>query len=407
MDYPYSPEERVARRQFFQLFCGNYMYECERADALSEEPWTPEIIHDILITMYPDNPLTPGDIQAIIFLSGMLPRNRDHLYFGYRWESGVSREIIAAIGPYISNEAYIKLNHALRGAMATSVEEFYEACCMNAKIPERKISVGEAYDFYIRWCAANIKGGMTKKMFVKLMNKRGHRTLKGYINGKCGVNYLVMSIDEGRVDQFAEPRREAFQRKTQKVQETLDVDRSIDRGGAESSDETPGGETPAVLPSEDHGEVEQIKESGDANHGEDRETDGIYGIEDEIGGILTGFEIPADFIEDPNDRSTSDSLGESSSPEDGRSTAVERSEDGSEPTKESIGGESGRVPTEDIRRRVNHLPKEQRDAFKELKFTYRALSEPPTIEDFRENCNSWGFEPTQELFELFLEYLRS
>lgn len=399
MDYPYSPEERVARRQFFQLFCGNYMYECERADALSEEPWTPEIIHDILITMYPDNPLTPSDIQAIIFFSGMLPRNRDFLYFGYRWESGVSKDIITAIGPYISNEAYIKLNHALRGAMATSVEEFYEACCMNVKVPERKISVGEAYDLYIRWCAANIKGGMTKKMFVKLMNKKGHRTLKGYINGKCGVNYLVMSIDERRVDQFAEPRREAFQRKTQQVQEVLNSDRTIDGRGEESADAPANRETSAVLPSEGDRKIQPIQEGGDEYYGEDSEENGIDGISDEAYEFPRGFEVPASFTEDLNDRGPTD--------EDGRSAYVIGTVDGSDTTQKSIGGESRSVPTEDIRRRVNHLPKEQRDAFKELKFTYRALTEPPTMEDFTENCSNWGFEATQDLFEMFLEYLRS
>lgn len=398
MDYPYSPEERIARRQFFQLFCGNYLYECERGEALSEEPWTPEIIHDILITVYPDNPLTPSDIQTIIFLSGMLPRNRDHLYFGYRWESGITREIISAIGPYITNEAYIKLNHTLRGAMATSVEEFYEACCMNVKVPERKISVGDAYDLYIRWCAANFKGGMTKKMFVKLMNKRGHRTLKGYINGKCGVNYLVMSIDEGRVDQFAEPRREAFQRKTQTVKKSMDAVRPIDGRRTEGPDEASSREASSVLPSESQREVESIQKGGDDNHGEDRKEDGVHGITNEIEGVPSGFDIPVNSSQDAIGGSTEDAYG--------RSTETQSSGNGLEPTQKSIGGESRRIPAEDIRRRVNHLPKEQRDAFKELKFTYRASPELPTIEDFRENCKNWGFDGTQELFNMFLEYLR-
>lgn len=399
MDYPYSPEERVARRQFFQLFCGNYMYECERGEALSEEPWSPEIIHDILITVYPDNPLTPSDIQAIIFLSGMLPRNRDHLYFGYRWESGITREIISAIGPYITNEAYIKLNHTLRGAMATSVEEFYEACCMNAKVPERKISVGDAYDLYIRWCAANFKGGMTKKMFVKLMNKKGHRTLKGYINGKCGVNYFVMSIDERRVDQFAEPRREAFQRKTQQVQEVLNSDRIIARRGEKSADAPTSREASTVLPSEGNRKVQPIHEGGDEYYGKDSEKNDIDNISNEAHEFPHKFEGPSSFTKDLNDKGPSDG--------DDRSAYIIGTINGSAPAQKSIGGESRSAPAENIRRRVNHLPKEQRDAFKELKFTYRALTEPPTMEDFTENCSNWGFEATQNLFEMFLEYLKN
>lgn len=399
MDYPYSPEERIARRQFFQLFCGNYMYECERGDALSDEPWTPEIIHDILITVYPDNPLTPSDIQTIIFLSGMLPRNRDHLYFGYRWESGVSKDIISAIGPYISNESYIKLNHALRGAMATSVEEFYEACCMNVKVPERKISISEAYDFYIRWCAANIKGGMTKKMFVKLMNKKGHRTLKGYINGKCGVNYLVMSIDEGRVDQFAEPRRTAFQRKTQAVQKSIDSVRSNNGGRTESIDEDVSRTASSILPSQSQRKVEQIQEDSNEYYGESSKEDVGDGIKDEVIKIPNGFEIPNGFTSDFQNRRSSD--------EDYRSSTDSNTINGFEPAQKSVGNESRGVPTEDIRRRVNHLPKDQRDAFKELKFTYRASLEPPTIEDFQKNCENWGFDGTQDLFEMFMEYLRS
>lgn len=392
MDYPYSPEERAARRQFFQLFCGKYLYECDKADAICAEPWTAEIMYDILQNLYPDNILTPTDIQTIIFMSGMLPRTRDHLYFGYHWDNGVSKEIITAIGPYISDEAYIKLNHTLRGALSTSAEEFYEACCMNPKIPERKITLAEAYDMYIRWCAANLKGGITKKLFVKILNKKGHRTLKGYINGKCGVNYVTMSIDEGRVEQYAEPRREAFRRKKAQIQQAIQDESLVDGSHAEGTAPDASGEkTPILSGTEEHA-VRTCPERGVAvTEGGDRKVIDGRGATSTAASasVQTNDIILADGFTPIAFYPTDEDAGYNTP------QATDNTSPGDHPG------------SHDIRWQVNHLPKEQRDAFKEMKITARALNATPDQTVFTQECEARGFASTKDLYELFIEYLRS
>ena len=397
MDYPYSQEERLSRRQFFQLFCSKYLYECDKNETICDEPWTADIMQDILLTIYPDNILTAEDIQMMIYQSGMYPATRRQLYFGYHWENGVSKDIIAAVGPYITDAAYIKLNHTLRGAVTSSAIEFYDTCCSNSKIPRKKISLADAYDLYVRWCAANLKGAMTKKLFTKTMNKLGHRTLKGYVNGKCGINYFVLSVDAERVDQFAEPRRKAFQRKTEEIQQALEAAQTITGGGDESSETHAGEQAAPVFTIKENttsaADTEGSHEKGGVYYEEDDEdTDTVNDNADDRS-VLCAYDQPVAYAT-TNHTTSSDS-----------STTDRYNSTSTTGTTESNGCNATTVST-DVKKQVNHLPKTQKDAFKELKFDYRALSETPTFEDFEENCGDWGFKATPELFELFLNYLR-
>ena len=178
----FTEQEQLSRRQFHELFCTRYLYTGKRKGALNEDSWNSDILYDILRNVYSGNVLTPQDIEAILHVGGMFDAD-GNLFFHYREETPIIKEILYAMSPFITNAAFIRCKQKLSSDTTDSVAAFVVRCCTNPYQGNEKILVKDLFDYYTNWCALNGELASSKKVFSRRLSEIGFRIKKGYLGG--------------------------------------------------------------------------------------------------------------------------------------------------------------------------------------------------------------------------------
>ena len=259
----------------------------------------------------------------------------------------------------------------------------------------------------------------TNRSLFKYLREKGHTMYKGYLDGICGANYFRLPIALEEVDKVAEPKSKRTSERTEAVKKELEelgakLFKNDSGRRDESSPEDVSKEEASVPAVKEDTEDASVQKGDVINYGENVQEDQSVVIGDLIaepgsiaedsGGVIEDsfsyIEDAGSIIEDIDSRSViEDSIRtpEDNSSGDRHNSTEEDNSGVNARSNEPLGG------TGDARRRVNHLPAEQREALKEMKINYMVLGYIPNIDEFREES---GIAVSQELYELFVEYLK-
>ena len=202
----FPEKEQRARRQFHELFCTRYLYTGKKKGALNEDSWTADTLYDILRNFYNDTILTPQDIETMLHVGGMFDAE-GKLFFHYREDTPIVQELLHAISPFITTQAFIRFKQRLGGTSADSVAAFVVRCCTNPDQGNTKMLIRDLYDYYTAWCALNNEVATSKKVFNRRLSEIGFRIKKGYVNGRSGVLYITIKLDKEAANTSAKPKR--------------------------------------------------------------------------------------------------------------------------------------------------------------------------------------------------------
>ena len=382
----FTEEEQRSRRQFHELFCTRFLHTGKKKGALNEDSWTADTLYDILRNAYDGNLLTPQDIEAILQVGGMYDAD-GNLFFHYREDTPMIKEILYAMSPFITTKAFIRCKQRLGGPTADSVAAFVVRCCTNPSQGNEKMLIRELYDYYTNWCALNDEMPTSKKVFNRRLSEIGFRIKKGYINGKSGVLYVIIRLDKEEANRNAKPQRaqteEAFRELAAAV-------RDVDGTGAKVLENLI--EASARRLSEDEGGQDAATSSrgSDDEHEADVRVGEEPGLPDEVAGYDDDFDWGATYDDEDDD------------PEDGSDAPAKPAQ---ARTGEIIVPIS--VTTkEEAEAFIKTLPYNVRSAFKQMKITYRISPDNFEMDEFEPAVRSLGITDinVSELFRLFQLY---
>ena len=383
----FTEEEQRSRRQFHELFCTRFLYTGKKKGALNEDSWTADTLYDILRNAYSGNLLTPQDIEAMLQVGGMYDADGS-LFFHYREDTPMVKEILYAMSPFITTKAFIRCKQRLAGPTADSVAAFVVRCCTNPSQGNEKMLIRELYDYYIQWCALNEEIPTSKKVFNRRLSEIGFRIKKGYLNGKSGVLYVMIRLDKEEANRNAKPQRaqteETFRELTTAVQD-------VDGTGAKVLEDLIEASTRSLPEDEGGQDATTSCRGSDDEHEADVRVGEVSNASVEVTGYEDDFDWGATYDDDEDD-----------DPEDGSDTPAKSTQTG---TGEII------VPTsvttkEEAEAFIKTLPYNVRTTFKQMKITYRISPDDFGIDEFEPAVRSLGITDinVSELFRLFQLY---
>ncbi|MFI3171143.1 MAG: primase-like DNA-binding domain-containing protein [Eubacteriales bacterium] len=197
----FNDQENMFRRQFHEIFCTKYLITCKPEEAVHDDSWSPDILQDILLTLYPSNELTQTDIETILNIGGMYTVG-NALCFTYQKETPMFPEMLSAIMPYITTEAFVKFKQSMQGRDADAVANFINCCCIETHEERISISKRDLYDAYLLYCDATQSKEVGSYTFHKRMETLGYPCKKGYLKGKCGVTYYVIYFQQPKWEEL-------------------------------------------------------------------------------------------------------------------------------------------------------------------------------------------------------------
>lgn len=386
----FTEQEQLSRRQFHEIFCTKYLYTGSKRGALNEDTWTADTLHDILHGIYSSNLLTPQDIEAILHLGGMFDAD-GNLFFHYRSDTPMIKEILYAMSPYITKRAYIECKQKMGGADNNSVKNFVVRCCTNPDQGNEKVTLKDLYEHYSTWCALNFELTVSKKVFSRQLSEIGFRIKKGYIDGNSGVLYVVIKLDKEAVNTHVKSSRKAEEEKEYQLNGATTF-RDDDGTGAKVLEDLVQAAARSVPEDEGREDIAASRGGSYFQHEEDVRSGAESGQSDQVGGDISGDEDDFDW----------GATDESVDAEDGSDAATE--------TAATRAGEIvipvGITTKEEAEAFVKTLPYEIRMAFKQMKITYRISSDDMEMEEFEHIVRSLGITDinVSELFRLFLLY---
>ena len=221
MDYPFSKEESVSRKQFWNFFGGKYLIPTTAKDAINEDAWSPNVVNEILHKLFPENVMTPDDIYMAACMVGILGIKDEGFYFKYNWESGLTSDIVNALSPYIFNSVWVNMKQRLSGVESTASEEFYISCCSDPQIKPVKMSTAHLYEIFVIWCEKNGRVPTTNRDLFKYLKSKGHTMYKGYLHGICGANYFRLPISFEEVDKVVKPKSQRIAEEEEQIKKEL------------------------------------------------------------------------------------------------------------------------------------------------------------------------------------------
>ena len=385
----FTEQEQLSRRQFHELFCTRYLYTGKRKGALNEDSWTADTLYDILRGVYSNNELTPQDIEAILHVGGMFDTD-GNLFFHYRDDTPIVKELLYAMSPYITTKAFIKFKQRMGGNSADSVAAFVVRCCTNPDQGNTKMLIGELYEYYTTWCALNDEIASSKKVFSRRLSEIGFRIKKGYVNGRSGVLYVMIKLDKEAANTSVKPKRTQAE-EAQRIYSTTAL-RDVDGTGAKVLEDLIKTSTRSL--SEDEGRQDIAASDGGSNveHAEDVRIGQEYGVSGQADEYLPGDDDDFDWgasdeYEDPEDRDSA--VGE---------IAAARTGEIIVPVSVST--------KEEAEAFIKTLPYNIRTAFKQMKITYRISPDNFEMDEFEPAVRSLGIKDinVSELFRLFQLY---
>lgn len=371
MEKVFDWDEQRARNQFWALFVNSCLQAgLDDGEAINDDPWGGEIMSDVLHNMWPSNPLTPKDIEAIIQISGMVRAGDDGVYFHFKENVEVSKDIMMAISPYITDRAYYWGLASSHSAGRNSAEIFVDKCILDAE-PYEKIRPKDLYDIYTTWCVLNHMKLMSSAAFKKVMLAQGYQILshqyiknprypKSYHSQTC---YRVQILEE-EVNKVVEQSGEAQEAtsRTYRAEQIRDVNRSR-------------AEVPTEIESAEKGNVP----AASARKDDDRGSSG-----DDSSSVKDDEEL-VNYLPSENPEDADDVFGDS--------------EDECDPEAEA------RALEELARlRERERIARDTKRCFKEMIFDYRARPNSFSREDFNDMMLGYDLDPSDEAFAQFLEF---
>lgn len=381
--------EMRSRHQFHELFCTKYLYTGARGQALNDTPWNATILNDIVQTLYPGNVLTPNDIEAILNVGGFYD-NTAELYFHYHDNTPLTRDILSAISPYITQEAYVLSMQKLLGNVDNSGEIFIKLCCMRLNKKPIRVPAKELYTLYQEWCTINGLFVLSKRAFNSTLINMGIKRGKGYVDGSSGIDFFMVRLSMEEEDWHVEsPPKKASEQKGEDGEKSLrDVARRREK----------------IC-----GPVIQYEESSvpSAEGGKNTST-GSTGV-DVVDGT-TGRTASADDTASPSNPDNEDDFDWGAEDGNGEDTTtfINGTATDADPARLSTPGEKVEIPEQ--LSQFNKLPLDVRQFCKMMKITYKVAPEHFTQQDFTQAYKLSGLATLQEkqlnkLYILFLEYV--
>lgn len=382
----FTEQEQLSRRQFHELFCTRYLYTGSRKGALNEDSWTADTLYDILRNAYTNNQLTPQDIETMLHIGGMFDANGD-LFFHYREDTPMIKEILYAMSPFISTKAFIKCKQRLGGLTADSVASFVVRCCTNPDQGNEKMLIRDLYDYYTNWCAINDELSTSKKVFNRRLSEIGFRIKKGYVNGKSGVLYVMIKLDKEAAVRNAKPQRAQTEEAFRELAATI---RDVDGTGAKVLEDLIETSTRSLPEDEGRQNPAAGLSGSDDEHEADVRVSEEHVMPDEVAGYDDDFDWGATYDDEDDD------------PEDGSDTPAKPAQ---ARTGEIIIPVS--VTTkEEAEAFIKTLPYNVRTAFKQMKITYRISPNNFELDEFEPVVRTLGIKDinVSELYRLFQLY---
>ena len=401
----FTEQENQSRRQFHELFCTKYLYTGKARGALNENSWTSDTLYDILRNVYEGTILTPQDIETILQIGGMYDAD-GKLFFHYREETPVIKEILYAMSPFITESSYIRLKQRLASGSnnsSDSIATFVKLCCTNTDIEPEKIPLKQLYEYYSYWCALNRELVTSKRVFSRRLSELGFSVKKGYVNGDSGILYAIIRLDKEEVN------KDAQQERTQaEAEEELDGAKSlrdVHGTGAEVLKHLVEGETSSLQEDEGGEDTSAVSRGSNGEHEED---DGnhftvkpvIYG---DVKGGITEDADSGSVASNAGSEDNFDWSSEDTDTEDGDDSPAEVNQAGAGQIVIPVFDIFNRKDAEDF---VRTLPYNIRMAFKQMKITYRIAPDEFEQEEFENVVRSLGINNVNmdDLFKLFLTY---
>lgn len=384
----FTEQEQLSRRQFHELFCTKYLYTGKRKGALNEESWTADTLYDILRVVYTDNQLTPQDIEAILHVGGMFDAD-GNLFFHYRADTPIIKEILYAMSPFITNAAFIRCKQKLSSDTTDSVAAFVVRCCTNPEQGNEKILIKELYEYYTNWCVLNAELAVSKKVFSRRLSEIGFRIKKGYLNGNSGVLHVIIKLDKEAANTSAKPQRTQTEEKAEL--ECATALRDVDGTGAKVLEDLIKAATSSLPEDEGREDVTTGGRGSNRKYAEDDGSDNAT-VSD---GEEPAFDGSAD--EDDFDWGADDS----------------DSEDGDDALGEVVAARArevmipeGITTKEEAEAFIKTLPYNIRTAFKQMKITYRISPDSVNMHEFELLVRSLGIvdNDVEKMFHVFVLY---
>lgn len=381
----FEEKELQARRQFHELFGTKYLYTGPRNKALNEDSWNATILGDILHSMHSENPLTYEDIETIIQIGGMVDP-KGEMYFHYQADTPMVKEVLTAISPYITKEAFVQCSQKLHGRAKDTVAEFMVKCC-TADVPAKRMEATELYSNYTTWCECNMLGAVSRHAFYVRMNALGIIKRKGYVNGRCGVTYYMVQLDEKEVLKDVQSCRKKTEEESQHVEEPL---RYVVRPRKAVPPEVVPEATESLPQLIEEADVATVDTGSDEQVADDVKEDGAVNERIEQNPSDDSVSDVPDTIDDAPD-----------SPEPVEVVGVSPDQADSPATDNKAG--TGSPLT------VKKLPMHVRQCFRLMKITYRVAPEHFTQEEFQDTYAAASLPPIEgasieDLYQLFLDY---